>query len=98
MKKSHLKILAIAISVIYLLISFSMDIQAQRKKQNNYQCYDTLLINFSKEKANIDLKFIMGESHNHPTFAVWIENEEGSYIETLFVTEYISCFWLSAKG
>ncbi len=38
----------------------------------------------------IELNFLKGKSHNHPTFAIWIEDEDGSYLETLFVTEYIS--------
>lgn len=34
------------------------------------------------------LEFHRGKYHNHPTFAIWIEDMEGRFIETLFVTRY----------
>lgn len=27
-----------------------------------------------------------GKAHNHPTFAIWIEDMEGNYLKTLFIT------------
>ncbi len=42
-----------------------------------------------KEPLSIELTFIVGEEHNHPTFAIWIEDLEGNYIQTLFITRYL---------
>lgn len=39
--------------------------------------------------AVLDIEFIKGKSFNHPSFAIWIEDLEGNYIETLFVTKYV---------
>lgn len=36
------------------------------------------------------LEFIKGPAHNHPSMALWIENLEGTYIETLFVTQFVA--------
>ena len=37
-----------------------------------------------------DIQFQRGQYHNHPTFAFWLEDLEGNYIETLFVTQYLA--------
>ncbi|MDB4584253.1 DUF2271 domain-containing protein, partial [Draconibacterium sp.] len=39
--------------------------------------------------TRLQIEFIKGKSFNHPSFAVWIEDLEGNYIETLFVTQYV---------
>ena len=31
-----------------------------------------------------------GNSHNFPSFAIWVEDLEGNYIETLYVTQYFA--------
>jgi len=48
-------------------------------------------INTSTENFTTPFKieFIKGEAFNHPSFAFWIEDLEGNYIETLFVTQYV---------
>jgi hypothetical protein len=38
----------------------------------------------------LTLKFVKGKAFNHPSFAVWIEDMEGTYIETLYVTKYVA--------
>ena len=38
----------------------------------------------------IEIEFIKGDAFNHPSFAIWTENLEGDYIETLYVTEYVA--------
>ena len=38
----------------------------------------------------IEVEFQKGESFNHPSFAVWTEDLEGNYIETLYVTGYVA--------
>ncbi len=65
-------------------------LDAQTKKKKEFQQPDTLYINYDQEQIKIELNFISGKSHNHPTFAIWLEDDKGSYIETIFVTEYIS--------
>lgn len=38
----------------------------------------------------IEIEFEKGKAFNHPSFAVWMEDPEGNYIETLYVTGYVA--------
>lgn len=38
---------------------------------------------------SVRVEFLKGESHNHPLMAVWLEDTDGKYIETLYVAESI---------
>lgn len=38
----------------------------------------------------LEIEFLKGTSFNHPSFAIWIEDPEGNYIETLYVTQYVA--------
>lgn len=50
------------------------------------------IITTSPEKINTKLEFELttGKSHNHPSFAIWVEDLDGNYIETLYVTQYFA--------
>jgi hypothetical protein len=37
----------------------------------------------------IYLDFEKGEEHNHPSFVLWAETEEGEFIQTLFISEAV---------
>jgi hypothetical protein len=49
-----------------------------------------LQTNKGEKGTNIEIKFIKGKYHNHPTFSFWVEDIEGKYIETLYVTQYLA--------
>jgi hypothetical protein len=51
---------------------------------------DTIYSGFESEGIEIQLEFIKGKSHNYPTFAIWIEDLEGKFVQTLFVTKSIA--------
>jgi hypothetical protein len=53
---------------------------------------ETVTISTTPEKINskLEIDFIAGKSHNHPSIAIWIEDLEGNYIETLYVTQYFA--------
>jgi hypothetical protein len=36
------------------------------------------------------VEFVKGPAHNHPSMALWAEDLEGNYIETLYVTQYVA--------
>lgn len=38
----------------------------------------------------LEIKFLSGKYHNHPTFSFWVEDLEGNYIETFYVTQYLA--------
>jgi hypothetical protein len=39
--------------------------------------------------TGLEIEFVKGDKHNHPSFAIWVEDMEGNYIETLFVTQFV---------
>ncbi|MFN8255563.1 MAG: hypothetical protein U0W24_07735 [Bacteroidales bacterium] len=50
---------------------------------------DTIFMNLNGNEYNITLSFEKGKFHNHPSFAVWIEDPEGNFIQTLFATKSV---------
>lgn len=46
--------------------------------------------NPNAENPMIVLEFFKGKEHNHPLMAVWAEDLDGKYIETLYVAESIA--------
>jgi hypothetical protein len=53
---------------------------------------ETIVIHTSPENAvrEMEIEFQKGKAFNHPSFAVWTEDLEGNYIETLYVTGYVA--------
>lgn len=53
---------------------------------------ETEILTTTPEKINskLEFEFTPGKSHNHPSIAVWIEDIEGNYIETVYVTKYFA--------
>ncbi|MBN1950376.1 MAG: hypothetical protein JW801_04180 [Bacteroidales bacterium] len=51
---------------------------------------DTLSANAAASGDLIEFSFMRGPEHNHPLMAVWIEDESGKYIQTLYVAESIA--------
>ncbi len=41
-------------------------------------------------KTKLEFDLAVGKYHNHPSFAIWVEDLEGNYIETLYVTQYFA--------
>lgn len=39
--------------------------------------------------TSITIQFEKGKEHNHPLFAIWLADENGEYIQTLYVSESI---------
>jgi len=44
-------------------------------------------LNKLSNNENLTISFFKGESYNHPSFVLWIENLNGDYIKTLYVTK-----------
>lgn len=51
---------------------------------------DTISVAFKSNEIQFIIDFQQGKSHNHPTFAFWLEDLEGNYLQTLFVTQSIA--------
>ena len=48
---------------------------------------ETITSNSDGSGPQLQIEFIRGEAHNHPLMALWVESENGQFIQTLFVAE-----------
>jgi hypothetical protein len=59
-------------------------------KQNISDLKETISTRPQTINLNLEFEITAGKSHNYPSFAIWVEDLEGNYIETLYVTEYFA--------
>jgi hypothetical protein len=73
-----------------IIIAISFLIAGCASKQNLTTDIET--ITTTPEIINTKLEFDLtkGKYHNHPSFAIWIEDLDSNYIETLYVTQYFA--------
>lgn len=69
-----------------LLASFIWMTSCKTTKETNLPMLSISLVETS-QNPNLNISFYNGESYNYPTFALWIENLEGEYIKTIYVTK-----------
>lgn len=86
MEKSQILLFFIVITFPVLL--FSQDKTTIKKK--NAVLIDTIYKTTSPIEAEMAFSFMAGEEFSHPTFAIWIEDDAGNYLETIFVTRYFA--------
>jgi hypothetical protein len=60
---------------------------SQRRMESEPIVIQTFPENATRE---IEIEFQKGKAFNHPSFAVWTEDLEGNYNETLYVTGYVA--------
>ena len=51
---------------------------------------ETVNTNSLASGATISMEFVKGKSHNKPSFAIWVETNDGKYIQTLFLTNSVN--------
>jgi len=62
---------------------------AQKKKKKNTSP-DEIILNPDGKGNAVAFEFHRGIKHNHPMFALWIEDDEGNYLQTLFVNQSVA--------
>ena len=74
-------------TIAFFLIILFAGCASQQKLTNEKE-----IITTTPEQINtkLEIEFIKGKYHNHPSFAIWIEDLDGNYIETLYVTQYFA--------
>jgi hypothetical protein len=77
-----------AILLTSIMAFVSVGLLAQKSKQQPEP--EVIVMNSSSMGKQLAIAFLKGEGHNHPTFAIWVEDLEGNLIETLFVTKYFA--------
>ena len=56
---------------------------------SNTDNFDEFKYGIENSGSTITIHFNAGESHNHPLYAIWLADEHGKYIQTLYVAESI---------
>lgn len=56
---------------------------------------ETITKTYADGNLQLELSFLAGRAHNHPTFAIWLEDTEGRLIQTIFVTRSIATGYFS---
>lgn len=79
MIKSRYKFILVVICSFLLLNSCKL----------NKNTIQSIVINEEKGNSNreISLEFVKGKGFNHPTFVIWIEDECGKYLKTIYITK-----------
>jgi hypothetical protein len=51
---------------------------------------ETLVLNVPGQGQVLEIEFQQGSAYNHPSFVIWLEDLDGTYRETLFITQYVA--------
>ena len=73
-----------------VVIAIMLSLFACSSRQNI--TYEVKQLSTKPETINtvLEIDFQKGESYKDPSFAIWVEDLDGNYIETLFVTKYVA--------
>jgi hypothetical protein len=87
MKRTILSLALIIASGTFIL--FTNNRCSGTKESTGSEQTEIFRTNISGTGQTIELIFQKGKSFNHPLMVIWIEDLDGKYIETLFVSESI---------
>ena len=80
----------VALTTFMVVISVSLyRCRSTSRLATSYKA-DTLYTNSEGKGELLEVDFKRGPEHNHPLMAIWIEDREGDYIQTLYVAESIA--------
>lgn len=73
--------------VFFIIILPLIFIISSCKTTKSIAKVDVISNTFSGGTENVTIEFLKGPSFNHPTYVVWMEDNCGNYIRTLFITK-----------
>lgn len=79
---------AISTALLVFIAAFMLQC-ASTKGSAEAENFDTLVTNRGSAGTSLRFEFTKGSAHNHPLMAIWLEDTDGNYIETLYVAESI---------
>jgi hypothetical protein len=74
---------------IFLLLPVFAFISCTNTRVPVEETPDHITSNPSGEGTPLEITMYRGEGHNHPLMAIWVEDENGNFLQTLFVAESI---------
>ncbi len=90
MKTITRRILGISLALTLILASAAGSYAQKSKKQQKRSQIETITTNPQGSGNSLTFEFWKGPEHNHPLMAIWIEDLDGNYIQTLFVAQSIA--------
>ena len=89
-KNSNIRIFSIFMTSLLMLSLVSTDLYAQWCKKNKELEHIIFSTNVDGKGPEMHIEFVKGAKHNHPLMAIWVEDLDGNYIQTLYVAQSIS--------
>lgn len=79
-------------SAVVLLLSILLPASAfsQKAGKQDAKELETIVTNAEGSGHSLTFEFRKGPGHNHPLMAIWIEDLDGNYIQTLYVARSIA--------
>lgn len=74
------------IEPMVILMDYGTRLKANSEQEINHSTFEVIHMNTDK-KIDISVDLLRGEHYWHPQMAIWLEDNNGQYIETLFVTK-----------
>jgi hypothetical protein len=71
--------------LIIILLGLIVTVSAKKKPE----VYSTENYGVNNTGTSISIQFEKGKAHNHPLFAIWLADENGKFIQTLYVSQSI---------
>lgn len=88
-KNNILNLMALVVISASLMSSCKPSGEGKSSKSRKQDSTVLVTSNVNGAGQSVEIEMIKGKSHNHPTFAIWLEDTNGNYLQTLFVTKAI---------
>jgi hypothetical protein len=76
--------------IVLMMTSMSQNVLSQRASGDAEPETEVITTNIEGKGYIISLKVTAGKQHNHPMMAAWIEDKDGSFIQTLYVNQSVA--------
>jgi hypothetical protein len=91
--------ITVLIALLFPFILFSVDYNGNAKKKKDKE-KEVIVTNIDGKGNEIELHFTGGDHHSHALIAVWIEDMEENYVQTLYISNSVAngVFQRAKKG
>lgn len=84
------KTLFLFFTALLVFVFTSNDLSAQKRKKEKQVEHLIFQTNPNGNGIEMSIEFTKGSSHNHPLMAIWVEDMDGNYVQTLYVAQSIA--------
>ncbi len=94
MKRIFLLVSVISIASAFLFVAYQppsySSTDSKRKKRSDESATEVIQTNIHGQGNPISIEFTKGKSYKNPVLAIWIEDMNGNYIQTLYVVQSVA--------